>query len=621
MYDISKYEPLLNEIKDKTGVERPFNPDTIKIMIDLENDTFTKNLKLNDWWFIFEKAKKENNYELMLSILQSNNVPYEVFNRTFAQLPFNLDFMAFSSNSFTTSAFNSFYEKHKKDNSLSSIIECDGDVFCDRMIKELCKKPLPELKKMLYTPFQFANEKHIDIIKDYLQKVENNEIELSELALTFIATNDKLPDEIRDKAFELGYMPDVMEDYGSYTKKMCIELYKIYADLLFDIKENEATADRNLERIFDEKDCPESCLIDFIKRTVNEELYTETFKNVLQTTTSEKVLLEAFSHPAKPILPNSDKWVLQNYKYISNDLLKEILNKRKPNDLIDAFMQIIMHQKIPFSTAHIFICKHDISVDAVALISSKSDDDTINKILQHRKNTKYERWFNYLNEIKCFAKSNMILDAYNPFMTFVLDKMQEQHFDYSNDNRYTTQNTNFTMLKIINEFKNKWTMVSDIELKNIKNFFKSFIKKYPEFSDVSRTIMDVALQNNKSFKLAGKYIDIFATDKTSSKLLEYENFPVINFDELYNLDDVNLNNFIKDIKETNDIIIADKIIECIEYEVCSDIFQQSNKPHKIIYKLSELYNVCNEIVEDKIKGEITFGFNGEIVSTQNIVGR
>lgn len=608
MKNQTKYEKIINDIENES-YEIQFDETLAKTLIKLEDAEKASKFTDKQWEELFEKATNGKSLTMFLAMSKSPELPEKYLYRLY-------DF-------YQTSSFLSILltNKNLPDNLIDNITEDtltadkvkeEGYYYSDRVINFLCndvKYPSVSLARYLqYAPFEFINEKGTN--KKILNKIlenKNNEYFDQDIPIELlyaIINNINLPDDIRNKAFGIEFNPFGIVSPTEYMKN---ELYKVYADTIFDItpstKEeqnliNSATKVLSVKMSMNE--LTPSQQIDFINRFVenpNEKAFAVA-NAILKDTNDPLIALKMLEFDkSKKITANA---LRDNPKIIALDVMTEIIKQRHYSNAQKIFIDAVSYNNLGYDIPKEFLKFKDIEIDRAIITSPYVSDMLANKILNNYKDTKHKKDFEFLNHInkefnKLFSKS-LTKVATSCAVKCIINK--------TNSN---TKNTD-TLLKRaeIISFENA-PFVYTTEYPAIKSKIGDIKKEFPEYAYICNEIDKNITQLYKNTELMLNYAGLFSSNVLDERKQNVP-FTRIDIEKLYSLDEqgiISLDDFTKRLKKTQSKDIAEMIKYGILDRCCAENQFTTDIAIKTIYKLNDLYNVCDEIIKEQERESAT----------------
>lgn len=236
----NKYKAFLKDLKYEFYVPIEYNTINEDVAVELgklRKGNITKNYTIDKWNNLLS-AKYNNFPEIICGIFKAENVPDEIYDKIINE--FKLTDRQILAAICCDKLNESQVEKIKE---MREIAFWDSVFFSGKnlpfsqvFLNCICNLKPAMLEKLNYSPFEKVNNEYANELIHKMLKNDKQEFfekEVPESFLTAIENNEHLPDEFRDAVFNIGFMPTQLTNMTEYMKK---EVYKIYADNIFEIK-------------------------------------------------------------------------------------------------------------------------------------------------------------------------------------------------------------------------------------------------------------------------------------------------------------------------------------------------------------------------------------------------
>ena len=202
----------------------------MNLIFEVRNDEKTSGYKLEDWMSVCNFANENDCLPLKIAILKSKNVTTSATHKIMDSLDYDEKYYTFLSNvvdvDITMKLLDTYNMKE-----IFDFLYSYGEHFSQTSIGHLCNLNENLLKKMDYYPYRLMDKncpmtKHLEeILKDDNRRWFKDGV--PEKLTSAIASNQNIPENIRNQAFEKGY---ILLDIYNFTNEMVEEIYKTCAE-------------------------------------------------------------------------------------------------------------------------------------------------------------------------------------------------------------------------------------------------------------------------------------------------------------------------------------------------------------------------------------------------------
>lgn len=606
----AKYDDIIYYVEmlcDNDNID--FDETIAEMLVILEDYEATKHTVPLFWQNLIEICENSKNIPLMLAIMKNPNAPAICTDEISTM--HNGEFLPYTvvSEHITSNILANVMYKIGIDG-MKEMLEYDGESFSCKAIDLLCELPFSPLNQMEFYPFAFINkncniyESLPDIIENENDKYFRGEVPAN--LLYYVARNNDLSDDIRNQAFDKGYTP---EDLYDITMHMAKEIYKSCAETIFDFtpetkedKEAQGQADTIINSMVVSNQLPMSCRLDFIKRlssVPNQKLYST--ESILMLDNNQSAIMEAaLEIPSKTIFDT----IKRNRALLTERTISEMLRTKYPEEIMDTFISSILRHTSQTSTIKKFL-KKDTTVFEIALMSSyhtlPKTLDMLIKANQERTIKKVE--IDYLRKVRDFIFSNFSMPEAQNLMNNVVYHMIVNSELYRVSNAYQMPNT--PAKRLLEEVSNskEWCRIPDDKIEGLRALFNDLKTEFPKYKEATMNIVsDIEVAYKKS-QLPNKYPYIFSKPLYEQKAntnwwkVSYFDgtvFSHINFDAMKKWKKEDMQEFIKEVKQCNDLATLTALLNVIKNNISNRELLTLDEVHKNIYKFADLYNAISE---------------------------
>lgn len=586
-----------------------FDETIAEMLVILEDYEATKHTVPLFWQNLIEICENSKNIPLMLAIMKNPNAPTICTDEISTM--HDGEFLPYTvvSENITSNILANIMYKIGIDG-MKGMLEYDGESFSRKSIDLLCKLPQASLEEMEYYPFAFVNKNcdTYDLLSDMIEN-ENDKYFKGEVPtdfLYYIARNSDLDDDIRNQAFDKWYTP---EDLYNITMHMAKEIYKSCAETIFDFvpetkedKEAQGQADTIINSMVVSNQLPMSCRLDFMKRLAsvpNQKLYST--ESILMSDNNQSVIMEtALEIPSKTIFDTVER----NRPLLTESTISEMLRKKYPEEIMGSFISSTLRHTSQPSTVKKFL-KKDTTIVEIALMSSYH---TLPKVLDMLIKANQERTIkkvevDYLRKVRDFIFENFLMPEAQNLMNNVVYHMITNSELYKVSNAYQMPNT--SAKRLLDEVSNskEWCRIPDDKIDGLRALFNDLKAEYPKYKEATTNIVsDIEIAYKKS-QLPNKYPYIFSKplyeQKASTswwKVSYFDGtvFPHINFNAMKKWKKEDMQGFIEEVKQCNDLATLTALLNVIKNNISNRELLTLDEVHKNIYKFADLYNAISE---------------------------
>lgn len=482
-----------------------------------------------------------------------------------------------------------------------------------------------DMKKLNFLPFMFLTLDTATEMKlfDILDGKKNlyYDSELDDNFTSAICANENLFDEIRNKAFDMGYNPSIIQNY---TKHMIEEIYKTYADVIFEITpiDNDEIgvvfkAQEILFKLSYRNLLPESCQIDFVSRYKDNciEQAERVLEAILYNTTSDAVLQETLNTTEKVfsmLLKNKFGGLTEEICKKDNEMKKTIV-KNGLSKLYKPFMFSVFERKFSPDTLKYFSSRGIYYVPEAIMLSNKISEKDEHDLLS---NSLCEEDYLHLDLLRKLKHTlNEVFDNPNKekILMFAENEFLKQEKISDAYDKPEIKCREYLSEKINNYRPYKWYPIKENEYQKLKTKISEFKEEYSSIDkpiNLIKMLESVEKRLDKVYeasKLSEKYPDIFITNydlstPTTTDTLHCVPYDEIDVEKLLSLSDEKLKELMEDVKRYSNPNICNNITRTIITHCnASYDFYTQYKIAEMLYKLNDFFNVCCEYGKIKIK--------------------
>lgn len=494
--------------------------DLLKIIKNLENQEITKNYNEKDWEKLFDYFSNNICPALILALINSPHLPETFHQKIYEKICDDADINFLPLFSEYTPNFIIKDICYTWDAGLSTILADYYSNIPNNNIRQVCDIIDSKTINNNYLAYKFLEPNLSDALK-ILRMIENENQEYFddntkyELFLTHIINNKMMPDEIRNNAFEKGYIPNALICNDEFVIS---KLYKMYADTFFELDKYDTenlnsliTAKRKILSWIKQKKLPTSCQIDFINRIKNlpkrEDYKLEIIKEIISKTQDLHILRSVLSLNNKDL----NKQLLTN-KYISGDILNALRDDFSLQDLAGTFIRTVFYNSFSLATNKSFLTINNEYL-TFAVLASVNTGCAENYVIPY-KNIKNKEEQDYLNKLKFLITGNIKYPLCQKIICYATKLIL--------DNEYSIKKVGANWLRkelydTLNDFSpDEWTAVNDREYEELKFIFTKLSKDFPTFSKITEEMFCKLERVKKVSELCLKYPNIFKQNKINS---------------------------------------------------------------------------------------------------------
>lgn len=587
------YQRLYESLFDNYGYSVDVDPHTMDFILEIKDEKKASSFTEEEWSEKVVEATEYDNKAMMMALINSPYLPESCQWQLFDEMD-ETDILL-TSKHLKSALIYEIYSYYGSD--FKNIVLEQGRHFSNKVLDFLCfDLKRDDLENVLeFTPFEFLHNS-----PDTLNKINRilSKDNIPEKLSIAIAENVNLPESVRNQAFDIGYNPSRL---SSSTEHMLTELYKTYAETVFDVvpQTNEEakaikSATDKLTYYASYNHLPESCQIDLIERCAKDKMHDSIALRVIYNTKYPSVLATAQKSLS---IENLSQKILENPTAINDKVIRELLKDADSKKLNSAFVQAIFKRSFSQEVVEDFIENGNISIKRAIVCSYKSTPNQVDTVLQNSVGKKHYRELLYLKELRDTCINFVDADNIQNIMsTALLGIMKKEH------NKEKAMPT-FKALReaISSEEPQKWSTLYQNDQIALNRVLTNLHKSFPEFQDITEKLLNKVEKTYINSKLVLKYKDILKGRGTKQEQFDvpFDYFDVKSFIELT---EDKQKEFIKEIKENGDAEICKKISNDI---LCS--CDDSDCYHDIVamnvYKCGELFEAVDDIVHPQTKEE------------------
>ena len=601
--EYQKYNNWVRMIYDNYFPPLKFDVDIAKEISFLRDDAIVKTYDENKWNSLIDIASEKESAALVLALVNCKHFNEECFNKLYKKLDDKL------LNCLLTSEY--VPDDIIKDITTKIIdkdrLETEGKDYSQKVINFLCTNPL--LTKYNYLPLKYL-DKSSEIAKHLSEYLENQDFFKEDVPYDFvlnIAQNEKLTDNIRDKAFDIGYDPETIDNMTNYMRK---EQYKMCADTLFDcsldINNNQDKKILDavyINRVWDIKNLPESCQLDFIDRYFNRNIDNKYIENILTNmlryTEEPNVLVYAINKLHSTHLIKNG--IMKNARILTDSVIKEMLKIIPAQDTVLAFTQSLFHNQYSDTIFHIFLNSvNDINMNRAMIASVYTTPNQIDMLMSDKRiKAKYKKVFEYLGFVRKYCLKSLPVKKSEKIL------MKATQLFVNNETDTEMTENKYVLCNKLN-VSEQWFALKPAEYEILKEMFKELKDNFPNFTHITNKLEEKTNRVYKQSEFVFKYPNIFTTDYNYTQKFPVP-FSFFDVEKLCDMNENERNEFIKDLSmlEAGDSI-ASYIISQLDkkfYELHFSSFNSHNELN-LIYRLVDVYNTALEIYDKQYEKEI-----------------
>ena len=544
------YQKLYESLLNNYGYNIDLDPHTMDFILEVKDEKRASSFTTEEWAEKVVEATEYDNKTMIMALINSPYLPESCQWQLFDEMD-ETDILLTSEHLKNDLIYEiySYYGYDFKD-----IVLEQGRNFSNKVLDFLCfDLRRYDLENVLeFTPFEFLKNN-----TDTLNKINKilGDGNVPEKLSIAIAENVNLPERVRNQAFDIGYNPSRL---SASTEHMLTELYKMYADTVFDIipqTDEEVKTIKNtthkLTYYTSYNRLPESCQIDLIERCARDKMHDDIALRVIHNTKYPSVLATA----QKSLnIENLSQKILENPTAINNKVMEELLKSVRPQDLKVAFVQAVF--KHPFSQEIIeqFINSGNISVKRAIVCSYESSANQVDAVLHDSYGKKHYRELLYLKDLRNTCVNFVDADNIQNIMSTALLEFMEK--EQSREKAMPV----FKSLKeaIFSEEPNNWSILYNNDKMALKRVLTSLNKNFPEFKDITEKLLKKVEKTYMNSKLVLEYKDILNGRGTKQQQFDVP-FDYFDVKAFIRLTEDKQKEFIMKIKENGDLEMCKKI--------------------------------------------------------------
>lgn len=607
---MNKYQKFLDTVEEEYLFETDgFSESLVKLIIELENDNITKSYTKTEWDGIVKLAEINPIPALLIPVFKSPNLPKEYFEKLYNLTEESTtDIIPFFSEQVPQTKVRDLFELY--DFKLQDILDEFSDNFSQKTISDLCKQlSEDELNDINFTPYRYVKPDKLlsDKISDMIENKDNIYFkeEAPEKFLNAIINNENISEKIRNKAFSKGYNPNAI--YKT-TEQMQIELYKSYADAIFETENQDSDTMYNVRKSasmiqyrLSKNQLPECCQLDFINRLIKcsdiDSDKLNILTSIIQNTKEPFILRQAL----KIKHPDIVNIILLNRETITGDIQEEIATIKPFKEMAKHIIYSCFYKEPSANILKECLYLNDEYLNKALMVSQKV---SIDNSLISRVYDKDKAELRYLKSLKD-AVNGFSFPNSQKILCFAIKKLLDR--DYA-QHRYNVENCE--ALNNVNSLfaPHGWFAINKEEYIALKEWIIESKENFPSYKFITNRIEDILEDVYSVSWFVKKYPKIFiikdiAKEKASALRCNTNCLGVlpcnkINCKELYNLSTEEMSEFINDLTKIDNQDLYKEIKSQIITVCNAPHLSQQNETFKRIYKLVDLFNFCNEKIID-----------------------
>ncbi len=580
----------------------------MNLIFEIKNDEKTSGYKLEDWMSVCNFANENDCLPLKIAILKSKNVTTSATHKIMGSLDYDEKYYTFLSNvvdvDITMKLLDTYNMKE-----IFDFLYSYGEHFSQTSIGHLCNLNENLLKKMDYYPYRLMDKncpmiKHLEeILKDDNRRWFKDGV--PEKLTSAIASNQNIPEDIRNQAFEKGY---ILLDIYNFTNEMVEEIYKTCAESLFMISsENQENYQELKDEIHEELSflmknnfLSESHQIDFIEQTrCSPRYHNPTFDCIVTTTPHTDVLKRALYISDMNVLNK-----ISNNDYIKCDVIKSALSVASSRQLDRAYITAVFNSATDLELARTFFMHGDTSIYRAILTSCRTSDMVSDYVVKATKNNQHNEEFKFLRDLRTVVAGAISDPNRQLIMNYTMLEIFKNEKDI--DAQRAALNSKTSTHRLISELKrelpSQWFPMEYNEFKLLRDTMNRLSEKYPKYKFICDDIL-IKLDNlENDIKIVKKYPEIFTINSNErNHIAERLPFSEINIDNLINLPEDKKKKFIEDIKINNNKDLDNLLYDMMLNKV-NKLPIESDEILINSYKLSPIFDAIDEKNKGLYKG-------------------
>lgn len=586
------FDKLLEVLREEIGCDLDIDAETIKIVSEIKDHEKAKHFTMEQWDNLITNAIDDENYFVIMAMIHSEDFPERGMWRLFDELDDTIPLLTsdYIKEDLIYEIF-SMYNDEFYDILIDQGLDF-SDTVLDFLCFELSDKELEEDLK--YKPFEFLS-KDSKRLPELVDLLNNTDMHIPESLTMAVADNLRLPDAVRNKAFDRGYNPLQSNNHTEYIKT---ELYKVYADTVFDINpenaEEEVMAIEAKSRLMDfarNNRLPESCQIDLIQRCGKDKYYNDIAFEIIKHTKYSSVL-----STAQKVLDDTrlSEKIISNPTAIGNSVMEKLLSDIYPQNLQHPFIEAIFHHPFSEDIVNAFINLDNVDVKRAIVCSYESSANQVDSVLHDSWEKPYYRELLYLKELRNVCV-NFVHE--NNIQKIISTGLLEMINDEKNPTLKFSKTCSTLRDSIKKQKSTHWSNVYNNDRMVLTNVLSMMYKNYPEFQHITKKLQEKVNRTYNITQLSHKYTDIFICN--NSRQEQDVPFNMFNIPKFLDMSETQKKEFINDIKNINDIALSEKIMDDIEL-FCDDAVCYQDSVALAVGGCGELYNVVYNIAQSAI---------------------
>lgn len=591
----TKYKDLINTINLLDPCPMDFDENIAKEIVNIKNTDISPCYTDYNWEKLIKLAIEKNSIELMVALIKCPYMPNHYFFNLRHHMDKDIETLLLIGNApddiiFELTDDKGFAEK--------AMIECDK--YHPKVIDFLSKDiSLKTLTDMHFIPFSLTYNTYI--INEIPKMLENDkncfDEDVPELFTTAIINNPYITDKLKDKAFDIGYVADDIENYTPYIAE---KLYEYYANSIFELDAQSMTnvfymkkASQNIINMIQKGVLSSEHQIDFINRCKynNSATGTKTVVEILSKTKDHKVIEYGLSH----LHMNNLKTLHESNEHINDKSFKELLKVNEPEKLKSSFILSILNHNISTETIKKFLNLKSKNINMAIIVSDYTSEYEKKEALKiPYPSAQEELTFLYQlrNKLPYLSRTKSDIILFYAIKHMVIS--QSKNFDGGK----TYIDKKALLDKAINMNVDKWFVMDDYDYISLKRTVKETEQLLPSVKKTTEELLDKIDQVYNESILIKKYPHIFKVldRKYGLYATVYDEF---NMEELYKLPNTERKILLEDLKKYGNGEVFSSIIDGFEH--MNTNYENRDEIFKYVYVLADFYNELSEFVREKNK--------------------
>lgn len=607
-----QYSKLV-ELANKNSIgDIGFDEKIAKEIDDLNNDKIASTYTPIKWMLLEKMVFEKESIPLLLAIIKCSYTPENIFYDIKNKMDKSMWYML----GFGENIPNDIIDELMTNKDFQESVYTIPGFYSKKTLKYLCvNADLKTLDEMCYAPFVYYEDNEV---LDKLNKMLDNENDMffkDEVPekLASIIANSGLPDEIRNKAFDIAYDPDNLKMPTPY---MVSKLYATCSDALFECNESDdsverkatVTASNKIRTLMLNEFLPVSYQMDFMNRYTDKTTAPvyEALSTILQKTQSTNIIEEAMSNSS--IRSSFISSISSNKFMFTDKSIRLLLEKSGPGLIKDIFVASLQKHIMSSELIDKFLNLNDKFVNIGIIMSKQILEKDKAKAKKHEvPSVRKDLEFLYSAQ-KLMSYSHNLGET---LRFYILDKVLNKHKYQPVSEEVVSVFKN----KIYQENINKWCYIDKLEYTHIKKFTDILEEEHPRCINIINDVRNKLEETYRISQLMDKYPDLFVKYRCEVEFKEshtiYDTpFKYIDTDKLCDLTNEQLKEFGEDLIWCKSKDTFEAVISRIEQLKVMNEWE-SDELFRKIYKLSDLYDVLtkglSEIEKDNkftIKSEI-----------------